>query len=238
MCFAPHHLLRLRRKIFGLLFFVQLLAFAAGPWFATWAAAPGGVTGYLTKMKGAYAELDQYQCEIEVREYRKGRQDSLKRFLYSFKKPDRVRIDMLSPYRGMTLVYPDKKGKVLVEPGGPLGFLKLHLSPDNSLLKSSGGQRMNQTDLGRLIGNIERSLTEWRRGEPAVREREDRIVIEVLSRDHFLPDVETLYRFHLDKKLWLPVEIEELTPQGIPKRTTFFRDLHGTSLPKDFFKTK
>jgi outer membrane lipoprotein-sorting protein len=189
------------------------------------------------KMKAAYAQVVEYQTEMEVREYRDREVVEKRCFLYTFKKPDHVRIDMQAPYSGMILVYPDKDGKVFVKPAGWMRFMKLHLSPDSSLLRSRTGQRLDQTDLGLLIGNIARSLADWRRGEIMVYGANDRLFIEVLAQDHFHPGMLTLYRFAVDTTLWLPVEVTEFTPEGVPKRRVLFRNLRTSiSVPGSFFR--
>ncbi len=190
------------------------------------------------RMKTAYARLTGYQTEMEVSEYHDGEVTEKRRFLYTFKKPDHLRIDMESPYPGMIHVYPDKDGKVFVKPAGWIGFMKLHLSPDSSLLKSRTGQRLDQTDLGLLIVNIARSLTDWRRGEIKVSRASDRVHIEVLAQDHFRADVLTLYRFAIDTTRWLPVGVEEFTQAGVLKRKVLLFNLRtSTAIPAGYFKT-
>jgi hypothetical protein len=144
-----------------------------------------------------------------------------------------VRIDMESPYPGMILVYPDEHDKVSVRPGGWAGFMHLHLSPDSALLRSSTGQRIDQTDLGLLIENIRHSLTDRRRGEIAVTAQDGRLLIEVLAEDHFRAGVLTLYRFSIDKTRWLPMEVTELSPDGIMERRVTFRDLRTSDGSQD-----
>ncbi len=108
------------------------------------------------------------------------------RFLYTYRKPDHIRIDMESPYAGMVLIYPGEDGKVTVKPGGLFGFLKLHLSPDSSLLNTSKGQRIDQTDMGLLINNIDHSLTDRRHGEVRVSEQDDQVILKSWRRTIFL----------------------------------------------------
>ena len=62
-------------------------------------------------------------------------------------------------------------------------------------------------------------------GEVRLAEEDGRVVIEVLAEDHFLAGISTLYRFYIDEKLWLPVEVQEFTPDGIVKRDVLFRGL-------------
>ncbi len=194
------------------------------------------VTDIIAKMEAAYSEVEAYQTETEVTEFREGNISKTERFLYSFKKPDHVRIDMQSPHPGWVLIYPDDEGKVSVKPGGWTGFLRLRLSPDSEFLRNSAGQRIDQTDLGLLIGNIAHSLTDRRRGELKIFSRDGRIAIRVQSDDHFLPGVLTTYLFSIDRALWLPVEVEEFTAGGIIKRKVIFRDLKtSVNLPEGFF---
>ncbi len=212
------------------------MAFATALPVATTTAAEEAMAA-VDRMKAGYIRVADYQTDMEVTEYRDGKVIEKRRFLYTFMKPNRIRVDMESPYHGMILVYPDRDGKVFVKPAGWMGFMKLHLAPDSSLLKSRTGQRLDQTDLGLLIGNISRSLTDWRRGEVKVSREDDRLHIEVLSQDHFHGGVLTLYRFAIDTTRWLPAAVEEFTPDGIPKRKVLFRNLRtSVALPEDFFR--
>ena len=195
------------------------------------------IAGIIGKMRAAYAQTADYQMETEVKVYNEGKVVETELFLYTFRKPDHIRIDMESPYAGMVLVYSGEDGKVAVKPGGLIGFLKLHLSPDSALLRTAAGQRIDQTDLGLLIKNIGHSLTDRRRGEVRITEQDGQVRIEVLAEDHFLAGVLTLYHFLIDKTHWLPVEVRELTPDGILKREVRFRNLKtSTGVPESFFR--
>lgn len=195
--------------------------------------------GILAKMEANYARVSSYQTEMEVREYRQGKYLQSKRFLYTFKKPNQLRIDMQYPQPGTVLVYPDKLGKVTLRPGGWTGFVTLHLAPDNSMLASGSGQRIDQSDFGLLLRNIRHSLTDQRRGEISLSEAEGRISIEVLAKDHFLPGVQTLYRFVFDSARGLPLEEHESTAKGVPKKVTTFGKLKTSiSISEDFFAVK
>lgn len=193
----------------------------------------------ISKMENTYAQIGGYQTETEINEYREGKVVEKKRFLYTFKKPNHVRIDMENPYPGMVLVYPGKDGKVSVKPGGWFGFLKLHLSSDNTLLMSNAGQRIDQTDMGLLIRNIAQSLTDRRHGEIKVSGLDGRTILEVLAEDHFLAGVITLYRFTIDNKSWLPMEVMEFTKDGILKRKVIFRNFRISNVtPESLFQIK
>jgi outer membrane lipoprotein-sorting protein len=179
----------------------------------------------IDKLKAAVAAVEDYQTETVIREYRGGRLVDTKRFLYTFKRPNHIRIDLETPHPGMVLVYPDEDGKVLVEPFEWARFLRLHLSPESDLLVTSAGQRIDQTDLGLLVRNMADSVAERRRGEITVSEEGGQLCLEVVAENHFRPNVLTRYRFLIDKKRWLPVEVHERTPEGVLQREVIFRNL-------------
>ena len=209
----------------GICLFIQGLLLTA--YLGAEISPPNGehVEGIIEKMKAAYTQIEDYQMETEVKIYHEGQIVETERFLYTFRKPDHIRIDMESPYAGMVLVYPGEDGKVAVKPGKLFGFLKLHLSPYSALLRTAAGQRIDQTDLGLLINNIDHSLTDKRHGEVVVSWQDGQVRIEVLAEDHFLAGILTLYHFFIDETRWLPVKVREFTPIGILKREVGFVNL-------------
>lgn len=179
----------------------------------------------VAKMQAVYAQVDGYETTTEVRIYRGGKLTETQRFRYVFEKPNRIRLRFETPHSGTVLTYPDRNGRVEVKPGGWFGLLKLHRSPDSSVFKSSAGQRIDQTDLGLLIQNIAHSVTDRRRSEITIAERDGQAIIGVLADDHFLSGVQTLYQFAIDEVRWLPVAVRESTPGGTLKREVIFGNL-------------
>ncbi len=205
--------------------------------FSTFAWTGADTESLLKKMEAAYGGVRDYQTDLEVRARRRDGSFTTKRILYTFKKPHWIRLDFESPHPGMILVYPDAKGKAVVRPSGWAQFFKLRLAPDSFLLKVSAGQRIDQTDLGLLIRNISDSLTDRRHGQVEVAEDKGHIRIRVLADNHFRDGVATLYRFVIDRKLWLPVMVEESTPDGVLERTVNFRNLRiNIGVPDSFFR--
>jgi hypothetical protein len=81
------------------------------------------------------------------------------------------------------------------------------------------------------------SLTDRRQGKIGLSEHDGLVIIEVLAEDHFIAGVSTLYRFTIDKPSWLPMEVEEFTPDGVPKRRAVFGNLRSASdIPDGFFR--
>lgn len=112
------------------------------------AEVPLSTNTLLKKMEAAYARIEDYQTNVEVKNYKSDGSSETQKFLYTFKKPKWVRIDFESPHSGMILIYPDKNGKVRVEPPGLAHIFKFDLSPENPLLRTPSGQRIDQTNLG------------------------------------------------------------------------------------------
>jgi outer membrane lipoprotein-sorting protein len=178
----------------------------------------------IRRMETAYAAVRDYQTFTVVRNFKNGKSIEVQKFSYRFKKPDHIRIDFETPHSGLVLVYPDKEGKVLLKFPGIGRLFPIHLSPHNRALMSRG-QSIVQTDMGLFIDNIAHSLTDERRGKVHIIEDERFMEIDVLALDHFMKNILTLYRFRIDRALWLPVGVEQSTPEGIQQRTVALEDL-------------
>jgi outer membrane lipoprotein-sorting protein len=188
-------------------------------------------------MSAAFAGVEDYRAKVEITSFKENGSSEIQRFLYSFQKPLRIRLDFESPHPGMIMIYPDESGKVIVKHSGLLGFMTFHLSPDNRLLQVSPGQRIDQTDMGLLIRNIARSLRDQRRGPVVTSEEDGYAQIRVMAADHFRPGIVTAYRFFVDEKVWLPVKVEESTPGGRPERIITFKNLElNKGFPEGFFR--
>jgi outer membrane lipoprotein-sorting protein len=201
-----------------LLVAISLPAYAAVP-------AEMDLRHLIERMDTAYAQVNDYQTKVHVEARSTDGTYETETFLYSFEKPDRIRVDFESPHSGLVLVYPDKNDKALVRPFRWAPFFKLRLDPNSSLLDTPSGQPINQTDLGLLIKNIGHSLTDQRRGPVSIQEEGDLIQVTVLAEDHFRKGVLTLYRFSIDRKLWLPVGVRESTSEGVLERNVTFGKL-------------
>ena len=215
----------------GLVVFLAVLA--------TLSAEPQDVSPavLVRNMQSAYEKVKDYRMKVIIRRQGGDGVWNQEEFTYTYKKPHHVRIDFKTPRSGTMVVYPDKEGKVLVRPWG-LRALDLHLSPESFLLRDPSGQRVDQTDLGLLIGNISKSINERRRGPLELFEEQYSFVLKVLSEDHFRRAQTTSYSFIIDKESWLPMEILEATPEGFLKRRIIFEDLQiNPGITQGFFQT-
>jgi hypothetical protein len=231
--------MRISRSPFSvtLLTLSAVVVFSLAPFWGGAADMGSDARDLLKTMEAAYARVEDYRARIEVTTYEKKGAVETKKFLYTFKKPNRIRLDFESPHSGLILSYPDLKGKVVVRPTAWIPFFKLRLVPDNSLLLDSSGQRVDQTDLGNLIKHIEHSLTDQRQGPSEIANEGGHFRIKVLADDPFRAGSVTLYQFFIDRTLLLPIKVEESTPDGrLQRKITFEGLLINTGVPEEFFQ--
>jgi len=190
----------------------------------------------LGRMESAYEAVRDYTVSVQVINAAEGGAKRTEEFTYTFKKPRQLRMDFQIPQSGTIIVFPDEEGKVLVRPWG-WRFMDLHLAPDSLLLTNFSGQRVDQTDFGLLIRNIGRSMGGGQRGPLEILEEDQYVSIRVLAENHFREGKLTKYQFTIAKDTFLPAEIEEWSPDGIPERKIIFRDLAvNTGVPDSFFR--
>ncbi|MCP3709870.1 DUF1571 domain-containing protein [Paraburkholderia sp. CNPSo 3274] len=74
--------------------------------------------------------------------------------LYGYRKPGFVRMDFIRPHGGATLTFNPESGKVKLWPFGIDTFPRLTLSPDNHMIQSPQGHRVDESDIGALLVNV------------------------------------------------------------------------------------
>lgn len=188
--------------------------------------SPADSEALLTRMEAAYEEVQDYQTRLVITGF--GKDDAFRsrqELIYRFKKPNKIRIDFISPHHGMTILYPASEGKVLLKPAGWASVFSFQLNSRHSLLEISPGQHIDRTDYGVLITNIRHSLTDMFLGELEVQVLPARTIVRVLSDNPFKRGNPTRYIFAIDDELSLPVHVTEMDPDGALRRTVDYRDL-------------
>ncbi len=74
--------------------------------------------------------------------------------IYYYKRPGFVRMEFVRPHAGALLVYRPDTGRVRLWPFGYGHFPELNLSPENPLIRSSGGQQVDRSDVGALFDHV------------------------------------------------------------------------------------
>jgi hypothetical protein len=171
---------------------------------------------FIDKMAKAYRQVSDYRTYLVITGFGKDSSfTSTQKLHYTFKKPNKIRLDFETPHRGMTIIYPDRDGKVWIRPNFWVPFINLHLEPTNANLEISPGQQIHQTDLGMLIRNIAHSVTDCYLGDLQVAADREQIIIRVLADNPFRRGNATRYAFFINRDLWLPVAVEESSPTGV-----------------------
>jgi len=157
---------------------------------------------------------------------------------YFYKKPGFVKMELVKPFRGAVLVYnPDTK-KVKVTPFGPMKFLYFSLDPDNDLIKSSSGHRIDKSDLGELL----RSVGELQKnGKTEILSEED-VNGKAASRlsvkgegDYTVDGIHT-YEIWLETKTLLPLKVSSFDVEGRLIEEVLMDDLEiNIVFPDKFF---
>jgi outer membrane lipoprotein-sorting protein len=120
----------------------------------------------LDKAIARYQNVHGYQATI-----RSSRRNGGEIIRYAWQRPGRIRMEFEKPHKGARLIYvPDSEdngngnGRAYLWPFGA-GFLPpMSLSPDNPLIQSPSGQRVDRSDVGALLDNI-RTLAQGGRVE-------------------------------------------------------------------------
>jgi len=106
-----------------------------------------------------YRRVESYQVTL-----RSSYADQSDVIRYFYKKPGFVRMDFVQPHKGAVLIYSPLTRAVRLWPFGRTLF-SLTLSPENRLVQSPTGQRVDRSDIGVLLDNV-KALQ--RNGETAV----------------------------------------------------------------------
>lgn len=128
---------------------------------------------------------------------------------YFYRKPGLVRMEFVKPHAGAVLVYHPSTQRVRLWPFGAGRFPELNLSPGNPLIRSARGQRVDHSDVGTLLDNVQalrqggklESLGEERLAGRLVRQ------IEVTGTNDFTVAGVHRYQMWLDADSLFPVEV-------------------------------
>ena len=73
---------------------------------------------------------------------------------YAYRKPGSLRMDFVEPHHGAVLIYDPATRRVHLWPFGTDHFPSLNLAPDNPLIRSAGGHRVDHSDVGALLAKL------------------------------------------------------------------------------------
>ncbi|WP_198674902.1 DUF1571 domain-containing protein [Rhodoferax ferrireducens] len=125
------------------------------------AALSGANPDLLTDALERYGKVESYRVTI-----RSVHADAQEHLRYFFQKPGFVRMEFIRPHAGAVLVYSPSTRRVRLWPFGVGRFPELNLSPNNPLIQSSRKQRVDQSDVGVLLGNMQTLAQGGSQGSP------------------------------------------------------------------------
>lgn len=157
---------------------------------------------------------------------------------YTYKRPGWVRMDFRQPYDGMVLIYDPERNGVRLWPLGPKGP-GFSLSPDNWLLRSGGGERVDRSDIGTLLHRairLRESGNAQVLGEEQMNHR-DTVRLRVIG--GVGDEVEGVHRFDLwlDARTLMPLKVEAYDNRDDPLDLVLMGDLRvDVPLPERAFQ--
>jgi outer membrane lipoprotein-sorting protein len=96
-----------------------------------------------------FRDINAYRATI-----RSHRGDGVDVIRYAYKRPGFVRIDCITPHAGVVLVRAPNARHVRVWPLGSTLLPPLKLRPDNPLIRSPSGQRIDRSDIGAILDAV------------------------------------------------------------------------------------
>jgi outer membrane lipoprotein-sorting protein len=172
------------------------------------------------KMEAAFKAMEDYACEVEQLFYQDGVEDQRYRFKFHFKRKKRIRVDFTHPYLGLTIFYNEGDQEATVMPFRFMPGLKFRFSIDNPMIKTSAGQRIDQTDMGYFINFMSKNLQNVRQGEDEFYEDREQVKFLFWAKDYVEEKTLEKYRISISKRHWLPIRIERYSLDGKPLEVT------------------
>jgi len=158
---------------------------------------------------------------------------------YYYKRPGYVRMEFIQPHRGAALVYDPFNKEVTLRPFGFLKPFVLRLSPGNRLIRSSKGHRVDESDIGFLLGfvqELESDGTVEVVGEEEVNGREALHLTVKGNAGVVVGSGINGYSLWLDSKLRLPIKAISFDSAGEVIEEVLMDDLEiNIGLTDEFF---
>ncbi|GAA3526918.1 hypothetical protein [Zobellella aerophila] len=158
---------------------------------------------------------------------------------YGYRKPGFVRMDLISPFKGAVLIYSPLSRRVRLWPfGSPHRHPGFSLSPDNRLVRSAKGHRVDQSDVGTLLANLQALQRQGETGllgETSIGEKSAlHLIVDGMGRAT-VGEV-ARYEVWLDSGSLFPLKVVSFGRQGQEIETVLLENIElDPRLPDDFF---
>lgn len=182
----------------------------------------------------SYANVASYRVTV-----RASHGDANEIINYFYKKPGFIRMEFVRPHKGAVLVYDPTTNRVRLHPFGISKVFALSLSPDSKLIKSPSGHRVDESDIGTLLGRV---LALQNQGQTTV-QGEERVagrptfLVNTEGKDGVTVDGARRFLLNLDTATLLPLRVRTYDATGNLLEEVLMDDLEtGVPLDDGFFK--
>lgn len=156
---------------------------------------------------------------------------------YAYRRPGFIRMDLVTPYAGVVLIYSPETRRVRVWPFGVPGR-SLSLSPVNRLVRSARGHRVDRSDVATLLRNVQRLQQHGelqRLGEAEI-DAHSTLYLAVVGEPGNGGGEVARYELWLDRETAFPRRVVSHDRHDQRIETVHFRDIElAPRLPADFF---
>lgn len=162
----------------------------------------------------------------------------LQQMRYFYRRPGWVRMEMIEPYRGLVLIYDPVARRISLWPFGPERWPKLSLAPDSPLLRERHGHRVDRSDVGALLANLQTLRMRGRLAPlgAAALDGQPAVGWEVAGEAGASVAGVQRYRVWFARDTLFPIRVESFGPDGAATETVEMREIvTDPVLPERFF---
>ncbi|MEO8331876.1 MAG: sigma-E factor regulatory protein RseB domain-containing protein [Gallionella sp.] len=158
-----------------------------------------------------YQDVASYQAI--VKSSRGGKTEIMR---YYFMNPGYVRMEFIKPFNGAVLIYDPASRQARLWPFGYRSFPAFTLSPENRLIQSTTGQRVDRSDVGALFRNVQALQEHGRTEVVGIEPVSGKETVHVMVEGNQAFSVETVHRYQLwlDQTTGFPLKISSHDAAG------------------------
>jgi len=181
-----------------------------------------------------YREIAAYQ--VTLKSVSGGKSEIIH---YYFKKPNHVRMEFVTPFKGAVLIYDPGTKRAKLWPFGYRRFPALTLSPSNSVIQSSTGQRVDRSDVGVLYQNVKKLQDHGATRVVGIEllDGQETVHVVVAGQNGYSVGAVSRYQLWLDRASGFPLKVLSHDIDGQVIEMVEMRKLQiGPEFPFGFFK--
>lgn len=157
---------------------------------------------------------------------------------YYYRRPGFVRMELVKPFHKTILLYDPRMREVTLIPLGWSEHFAFTLDPGNRFIRSSGGHRIDESDIGALLKSVQllqKNGVTHARGKEDVGERRA-IRLDIKGKEDYTINGIHAYHLWLDEEHYLPLKVAAFDMMGRIVEEVLMDDLEiNIDLPEDFF---